>query len=252
MTKSTELRTQRFDQNSEIVKDNILALVRTSLESSKLTDFDPVLEQLTTKISTEFENQKQVHLASYEGIATEFFNNLIAALRAANTVCAGKGSECNSDLGAFLSEELIREEQDEAADEEQPAEGEAATEEEAATEGEATTESEADTEGEAATEGEATTEGEAATEGDASSEGETATEGDASTEGENDTSTSLDNTESATEGGADTALAVKGARKISKALFAEALRVYNHNRMASIKDAKTKSKMKNMAVVPIF
>jgi hypothetical protein len=113
LSKSEELRTQRFVQNSEIVKNNILALVKTSLVSSKLSNFEPVIEKLTQKITVEFENQKQVHLASFQGIARTFFENLVTTLRAANKFCNGQYKDCYSDLGAFLSEELIREEEEE-------------------------------------------------------------------------------------------------------------------------------------------
>ena len=104
---SEGLRKDRFSQNSGIVLDNIISLIRNSLETSKLQDFQIVIDQITERINAEFKNQLGVHLASYRGIATTFFNDMIRALRAANKVCIDRGNDCLSDLGAFLSGELI-------------------------------------------------------------------------------------------------------------------------------------------------
>ena len=92
--------------------DNIVSLVENSLNASKLLEFQTVVDQLKEKISAEFANQLGVHLASFRGMATTFFNLMIDQLRGANLVCKDRGADCLSDLGAFLNGELIREEKD--------------------------------------------------------------------------------------------------------------------------------------------
>lgn len=269
LAKSEELRTERFKQNSEIVKNNILALVRTSLESSKLEDFEPVIEQLTQKISSEFENQKQVHLASYQGIAKEFFQNLVDTLRAANKFCKGQFKNCYSDLGAFLSEELIREEEEESAeegvettdgaDQEVEQEGAEVPEVQEASDekkgenleiegGESVESASSEETGGNAEEGEQTT----LDNTDASSDTGVA-ESDANLPSEENKETEAQTNDSGSPASGEKALASKarGSKRVSKALFDEALKAYKKNRKTSIRQSKN-SKLKNMVVVPIF
>jgi hypothetical protein len=266
--------------------ENIVTLVQTSLSGSKLQQFEAVIDQLKEKIQAEFDNQLGVHLASFRGLATEFFNNMVAALRAANLVCKGRGTDCLSDLGAFLSGELIREEQDkvDAASEEESTEEESSddagseeesTEEEssddAGSEEESTDDagSEEESTDEAGSEEESTDDAgsEEASSDEAGSEEESSDDAgseEASSEEESteEASSEEESTEEAsTEESAEvaapataTAAAFRGAKRISKALYNEALRVYNANRASTTRPAKRKAvpKMKNMVEVPLF
>ena len=257
-------------------------------------EYEAVIDQLTEKMNAEVDNQLQVYLASFRVNATTFYNDMIGALRAANRVCNGRGNECLSDLGAFLSGELIKEEQEQSNDEEQqeedastaeeeaapvdeeaaptdeeeaaPADEEAAVDEEAAPveEGE-----NADDEGEAGDE-EAAPADEAAAPADeeaapADEEAAPAEEEAAPAEEEAaapadeeaapaDEEPSLDNvvpTEAAPATPVSAvAAAFRGSKRISKALFNEALRAYNSNRFRS-KQNKIQRK-NNMVQVPIF
>jgi hypothetical protein len=257
--------------------ENIVTLVQTSLSGSKLQQFEAVIDQLKEKIQAEFDNQLGVHLASFRGLATEFFNNMVAALRAANLVCKGRGTDCLSDLGAFLSGELIREEQDkvDAASEEESTEEEESSDD-AGSEEESTEEGSSDDAGseegssdDAGSEEESTEEAgsEEESSDDAGSEEESSDDAGSEEEssddaGSEEASSEEESTEEAsTEESAEvaapvtaTAAAFRGAKRISKALYNEALRVYNANRATTTRPVKRKAvpKMKNMVEVPLF
>ena len=220
-------------------------------------EYQAVIDQLTERINVEVENQLGVYLASFRVNATTFYNDMIGALRAANRVCNDRGNGCLSDLGAFLSGELIREEQQDenaetVADE---SEGDA----ESAEEGDAESVEE---EAAPADEGEGDTES-AEEEAAPVDEGE----GDAAPaeEGEGDTAPVEEEAAPAEEEAAPAqeeaapapatpvsavAAAFRGSKRISKALFNEALRAYKANRFRSKRHQNPRKN--NMVQVPIF
>ena len=237
-------------------------------------EYQAVIDQLTERINVEVENQLGVYLASFRVNATTFYNDMIGALRAANRVCNDRGNGCLSDLGAFLSGELIREEQqDENAetvadesegDAESAEEGDAeSVEEEAAPadEGEGDTESAEEEAAPVEEEAESVDEGE----GDTESAEEAAApvdegEGDAAPaeEGEGDAAPAEEEAAPAQEEAAPApatpvsavAAAFRGSKRISKALFNEALRAYKANRFRSKRHQNPRKN--NMVQVPIF
>ena len=251
-------------------------------------EYQAVIDQLTERINVEVENQLGVYLASFRVNATTFYNDMIGALRAANRVCNDRGNGCLSDLGAFLSGELIREEQqDENAetvadesegDAESAEEGDAeSVEEEAAPadEGEGDTESAeeeaapVEEEAESADEGEGDTESaeeEAAPvdegEGDAApaeeGEGDTAPVEEEAAPAEEEAAPAQEEAAPAQEEAAPApatpvsavAAAFRGSKRISKALFNEALRAYKANRFRSKRHQNPRKN--NMVQVPIF
>ena len=112
LTVSSEVRTERYNQNTSIILENIVSLIQSSLEGSSLEGYEAVTEQIKEKVNQEFANRLSQYQADFGNLASDFFGKLVSVLQGANSVCANQDADCLSDLGAFLGGELNREEEE--------------------------------------------------------------------------------------------------------------------------------------------
>ena len=112
LTVSSEVRTERYNQNTSIILENIVSLIQSSLEGSSLEGYEAVVDQIKEKVNQEFATRLSQYQAEFGNLASDFFGKLVSVLQGANSVCANQDADCLSDLGAFLGGELNREEEE--------------------------------------------------------------------------------------------------------------------------------------------
>ena len=261
LTVSSEVRTERYNQNTSIILENIVSLIQSSLEGSSLEGYEAVVDQIKEKVNQEFATRLSQYQAEFGNLASDFFGKLVSVLQGANSVCANQDADCLSDLGAFLGGELNREEE-ELSQQNNEVSNEASQQvenalDEAVSNNEEPENVETDSGEENLNESsdnvdvsvseESTDVAAPAEEVAVPAEEVAAPVAEATNVEVNNQDQTLDNTPAPAVA---QGLAMRKAQRISKALYDEALRVYSKNRSSS--HGNKSKRLSNLKAMPVF